>query len=108
MDDSVREITTLLQHAHADREAREALFRAVEQRFQRLAKALLRAQRPDPMLESMLLVDDTFVRLVRDEPGRWKNQVSSAFLPQLTRWLDSPSPSTTPSDQPPISTGHAT
>jgi hypothetical protein len=36
------------------------------------------------------------------------DEVSSAFLPHWSRWLDSPSPSAEPPDQPPISTGHAT
>ena len=70
------EITTLLtQLADGDREAQDVLYRAVECELKTIARRLLAREKSGVTLQPTLLVDDAFVRLVRDNDlGPWESR----------------------------------
>jgi RNA polymerase sigma factor (TIGR02999 family) len=69
------DVTTLLGLAsRGDRQAQEELFRLVEGELRTRAKALLRRERPTPSLQTTVLVDEAFVRLVADRDQSWENR----------------------------------
>jgi RNA polymerase sigma factor (TIGR02999 family) len=69
------DVTTLLGLAtRGDRQAQEQLFRLVEAELRTRAKALLRRERPTPNLQTTVLVDEAFVRLVADSEQNWENR----------------------------------
>jgi RNA polymerase sigma factor (TIGR02999 family) len=69
------DVTTLLGLAsQGDRQAQEELFRLVEGDLRKRAKALLRRERPTPSLQTTVLVDEAFLRLVADPEQNWENR----------------------------------
>jgi RNA polymerase sigma factor (TIGR02999 family) len=68
-------ITTLLGLAgRGDKQAQEQLFRLIEGELRRRAKACMRHERPPHSLQTTLLVDDAFVKLVGDKHIGWQNR----------------------------------
>jgi RNA polymerase sigma factor (TIGR02999 family) len=69
------DVTMLLDLAsRGDRQAQEELFRLVEGELRQRAKALLRRERPTPSLQTTVLVDEAFLRLVGDPDRNWENR----------------------------------
>jgi RNA polymerase sigma factor (TIGR02999 family) len=69
------DVTTLLVLAGGgDKRAQEELFRLVEAELRRRAKAYLRRERPDQNLQTTVLVDDAFVRLIGGNNVNWQNR----------------------------------
>ncbi len=69
------DVTTLLARAsRGDRQAQEELFRLVEGELRTRAKALLRNERPTPNLQTTVLVDEAFLRLIADPKQNWENR----------------------------------
>jgi RNA polymerase sigma factor (TIGR02999 family) len=69
------DVTTLLARAgRGDRQAQDELFRLVEAELRQRAKALLRRERPTANLQTTVLVDEAFVRLVGDPDRNWENR----------------------------------
>src|SRR5262249_5369675 len=69
------DVTTLLCLAGGgDRHAQEELFRLVEGELRRRAKAYMRNERPGHDLQTTVLVDEAFVRLVGEDNMTWENR----------------------------------
>ncbi len=69
------QVTRLLQDPRLDTPARaEDLFRAVEAELRTLAKARMARERPGHTLQATVLVNDVFIRLVRDHRGAFENR----------------------------------
>jgi RNA polymerase sigma factor (TIGR02999 family) len=69
------DVTTLLILAGGgDQHAQEELFRLVETELRRRAKALLRREQPDQLLQTTVLVDDAFVQLIGGKNVNWQNR----------------------------------
>ena len=59
------DVTALLARAcGGDRQAQSELFRLVEPELRRHARACLRDERPSPGMQTTVLVDDAFLKLV--------------------------------------------
>lgn len=72
------EITVLL-HAARDRraeEARDRLFRAVEGELRKLARSLTSGRPADAAVQTTLLVDEAFLRLVNDPSRDWTDRAA--------------------------------
>jgi RNA polymerase sigma factor (TIGR02999 family) len=69
------DITTLLDLAgQGDRAAQEQLFRQVEPELRKLAKSRLRGQRLSPGVQTTVLVDEAFLRLIGDRQVTWQGR----------------------------------
>jgi RNA polymerase sigma factor (TIGR02999 family) len=69
------DVTTLLGLAsQGDARAQAALYRLVEGELRRRARARLRHERPPHELQTTVLVDDAFVKLVGDRNVTWQNR----------------------------------
>jgi RNA polymerase sigma factor (TIGR02999 family) len=75
MSTPATDVTALLGLAsRGDRQAQEELFRLVEGELRQRAKAALRRERPTASLQTTVLVDEAFVRLVGDSDQTWENR----------------------------------
>jgi RNA polymerase sigma factor (TIGR02999 family) len=69
------DVTTLLNRAsQGDKQAQGDVYRLLEAELVRLARALLRREKPGPDLQMMVLVDDAFVKLVGDPAVHWESR----------------------------------
>jgi len=64
----------LASWGRGDPEAREALIPVVYAELRRLARRQLWRERPDHTLQSAALVNEAYLRLVRQEPPHWQNR----------------------------------
>ena len=64
----------LVSWGRGDQDAREALIPLVYGELRRLARYYLRGERPDHTLQSAALVNEAYLRLVRQEPPQWQNR----------------------------------
>jgi len=64
----------LLDWGQGDVAAREALIPLVYNELRRLARRYLRRERPDHTLQSAALVNEAYLRLVRQEQPQWQNR----------------------------------
>jgi RNA polymerase sigma factor (TIGR02999 family) len=69
------DVTTLLQLASGgDRQAQDDLFRLVEGELRKRAKARMSHERPGHLLQTTLLIDEAFVKLVGNRGANWQNR----------------------------------
>lgn len=74
-DDSSARINHLLAEWRLGKEeAREALIPLVYNELRRQARRYLRGERPDHTLESAALVNEAYLRLVRQDTPQWENR----------------------------------
>ena len=71
---SARVSKLLLNWGQGDRDARDALIPLVYDELRRLARHHLRRERPDHTLQSAALVNEAYLRLVRQEQPQWQNR----------------------------------
>ncbi|HTZ73253.1 MAG TPA: sigma-70 family RNA polymerase sigma factor [Candidatus Aquilonibacter sp.] len=64
----------LADWGHGDEEAREALIPVVYDELRRLARRHLWRERPDHTLQSAALVNEAYLRLVRQGTPQWQNR----------------------------------
>jgi RNA polymerase sigma factor (TIGR02999 family) len=64
----------LLNWRQGDQDAREELIPLVYGELRRVARRYLRSERPDHTLQSGALVNEAYLRLVREEAPPWKNR----------------------------------
>jgi RNA polymerase sigma factor (TIGR02999 family) len=64
----------LVNWGRGDQDAREALIPLVYGELRRLARHYLRGERPDHTLQSAALVNEAYLRLVRQELPQWQNR----------------------------------
>ena len=64
----------LADWGHGDQDAREALIPLVYEELRRLARHRLWHERPDHTLQSAALVNEAYLRLVRQETPQWQNR----------------------------------
>ena len=63
----------LLNWGQGDQGAREALIPLVYDELRRLARRYLRRERPDHTLQSAALVNEAYLRLIRQDQPQWQN-----------------------------------
>jgi RNA polymerase sigma factor (TIGR02999 family) len=81
MSSSQADVTTLLNRAsQGDKQAQGDVYRLLEADLVRLARALLRHERPGPNLETMVLVNDAFLKLVGDPEKHWESRAQFCRL----------------------------
>ena len=73
-DSSTRIDKLLADWGRGDDEAREALIPVVYNELRRQARRYLRGERLDHTLESAALVNEAYLRLVRQEAPQWQNR----------------------------------
>src|ERR1700688_729640 len=73
-DSSTRINKLLADWGQGNEEAREALIPMVYNELRRQARRHLRGERPDHTLESAALVNEAYLRLVRQGATRWQNR----------------------------------
>ena len=71
---SARVSKLLLNWGQGDQGAREALIPLVYDELRRLARRHLRRERPDHTLQSAALVNEAYLRLVRQDQPQWQNR----------------------------------
>ena len=64
----------LLNWGQGDQAAREALIPLVYDELRRLARRHLRRERPDHTLQSAALVNEAYLRLIRQDQPQWQNR----------------------------------
>ncbi len=64
----------LADWGHGNEEAREALIPVVYDELRRVARRHLWRERPDHTLQSAALVNEAYLRLVRQEAPQWQNR----------------------------------
>jgi RNA polymerase sigma factor (TIGR02999 family) len=64
----------LLNWGQGDQDAREALIPLVYDELRRLARRYLRRERPDHTLQSAALVNEAYLRLIRQEQPQWQSR----------------------------------
>jgi RNA polymerase sigma factor (TIGR02999 family) len=64
----------LLNWGQGDQGAREALIPLVYDELRRLARRYLRRERPDHTLQSAALVNEAYLRLIRQQHPQWQNR----------------------------------
>lgn len=75
MDESVGDVTRLLiRYSNGETEVLDELVPAVYDELHRLARGYLRRERPDHTLEPGALVNEVYLRLVRQEGASWQNR----------------------------------
>ena len=57
-----------------DRQSVNSLMPVVYQELRRLAASYLRRERPGQTLQPTALVNEAYLRLMKDKPGRWQNR----------------------------------
>jgi RNA polymerase sigma factor (TIGR02999 family) len=73
-DSSTRIDKLLADWGQGNQEAREALIPVVYQELRRLARRRLWNERPDHTLQSAALVNEAYLRLVRQDTPHWQNR----------------------------------
>jgi RNA polymerase sigma factor (TIGR02999 family) len=73
-DSSTRIDGLLADWGQGNEEAREALIPVVYNELRRQARRHLRGERPDHTLESAALVNEAYLRLVRQDSPQWQNR----------------------------------
>src|SRR6266852_1354234 len=73
-DSSTRINKLLADWCQGNAVAREALIPVVYNELRRQARRYLRGERPDHTLESAALVNEAYLRLVRQEAPQWQNR----------------------------------
>lgn len=73
-ESSTRINRLLADWGHGNEEAREALIPVVYDELRRVARRHLWRERPDHTLQSAALVNEAYLRLVRQEPPQWQNR----------------------------------
>ena len=73
-DSSTRINRLLADWGQGNEEAREALIPMVYNELRRQARRHLRGERPDHTLESAALVNEAYLRLVRQDVPQWQNR----------------------------------
>jgi RNA polymerase sigma factor (TIGR02999 family) len=68
------DVTALLRRARDDPGAREELFRLVADELRQRAHAWLSRQPPDPALQTTVLIDDAFLKLVGGRAIAWQDR----------------------------------
>ena len=72
---STARVTELLVNwGQGDQHARDALIPLVYGELRRLARHYLRGERPNHTLQSAALVNEVYLRLVRQEPPQWQTR----------------------------------
>jgi RNA polymerase sigma factor (TIGR02999 family) len=71
---SARVSKLLLNWGQGDQGAREALIPLVYDELRRLARRHLRRERPDHTLQSAALVNEAYLRLIRQDQPQWENR----------------------------------
>lgn len=76
MDDEAGEVTVLLtEAAQGANDAKERLFRMVQNQLRASAKKQMRGERPDHSLQATVLINDTFLRLFGEDVNiDWQNR----------------------------------
>jgi RNA polymerase sigma factor (TIGR02999 family) len=64
----------LADWGHGDQDARDALIPLVYEELRRIARYRLWHERPDHTLQSAALVNEAYLRLVRQEAPQWQNR----------------------------------
>src|ERR687896_595312 len=59
-----------------DRQSLDSLLPLVYQELRRLAASYLRRERPGQTLQPTALVNEAYLRLLKDRPGRWQNRAN--------------------------------
>lgn len=78
----------LLNWGQGDQGAREALIPLVYDELRRLARRYLRRERPDHTLQSAALVNEAYLRLIRQDQPQWQNRAHFfAVAAQLMRHI---------------------
>jgi len=65
----------LAEWGHGNEDAREALIPVVYSKLCRVARRQLWRERPDHTLQSAALVNEAYLRLVRQQPPQWQDRV---------------------------------
>jgi RNA polymerase sigma factor (TIGR02999 family) len=83
VDEAAVTLTRLLNQAHSDAHAAEALLPLVYQQLRRLAKSRMQRERPDQTLQATALVHEVYLRLVDQShvqhwDGRWHFYAAAA------------------------------
>ena len=73
-DSSTRVNRLLAEWGEGDEQARDALIPLIYDELRRVARRHLWRERPDHTLQSAGLVNEAFLRLVRQEPQKWQNR----------------------------------
>jgi len=69
-------------------EARDELFERLYQELRRCAAAYLRRERPDQVLQSTVLVNEAYLRLVEQDRITWLNRAQFlGVAAQVMRWI---------------------
>lgn len=64
----------LVNWGHGDQDARELLIPLVYGELRRLARQYLRRERPDHTLQSAALVNEAYLRLIRQQSPQWQDR----------------------------------
>jgi RNA polymerase sigma factor (TIGR02999 family) len=64
----------LAEWGRGDQDARDALIPLIYKELRRIARRHLWCERPDHTLQSAALVNEAYLRLVRQEPQEWQNR----------------------------------
>ena len=64
----------LAEWGHGDQDARDALIPLIYNELRRIARRHLWRERPDHTLQSAALVNEAYLRLIRQEPPEWQNR----------------------------------
>jgi RNA polymerase sigma factor (TIGR02999 family) len=75
MSDARPDVTTLLGLAgRGDARAQNDLFRLVESELRQRARARLRQERPSPNMQTTVLIDEAFLRLINNQDLSWQDR----------------------------------
>ena len=83
------ELTRLLDNwGQGDAEARDALIPLIYTELRGIARRYLRRERPDHTLQSAALVNEAYLRMTRQEPGKFENRAQFfGFAAQMMRHI---------------------
>ena len=83
------ELTRLLDNwGQGDAEARDVLIPLIYTELRGIARRYLRRERPDHTLQSAALVNEAYLRMTRQEPGKFENRAQFfGFAAQMMRHI---------------------
>jgi len=83
------ELTRLLaKWGHGDGEARDALIPLIYDELRGIARRYLHRERPDHTLQSAALVNEAYLRMMRQQPGQFENRAYFfGFAAQMMRHI---------------------
>jgi RNA polymerase sigma factor (TIGR02999 family) len=83
------ELTRLLDNwGQGDAEARDALIPLIYTELRGIARRYLRRERPDHTLQSAALVNEAYLRMTRQQPGKFENRAQFfGFAAQMMRHI---------------------